>query len=684
MAELARNPQTGEYRFLDQSGEWKPAEVARNPQTGKQVAWNGADWQAIDTTGPKQGYLKGLSETVQNNFALGLGDEAAGAGAATGAAIKSLFRGDVSGIPAAASEGYQRGTERVRGSIREFSQDYPVSSAVGTVGGTLAAFAPKAAAQFAINAPQLPRLSAGLLRAMGPAQTTAGNVGRLAAAGAVEGGGYGALLGATNAEGGTGDRAEGALTGGLIGGALGGAIPPLVEGGKAVGRMAGNLLGTRDPQTVALEKLAQALRRDGVTPNQMAFAVDDANRAGTPLAPVDVGGRNMQRLGRSVETVPGAGSDRAAQFLDERQMGQGDRLTKQLQSALGNKGEFYQAADDIIKARKEAADPLYKASYAKNFTWPDGLEEILQRPALRTAERRARIISANEGVSWKDIERGPNMERLDWVKRGLDDVLEGYRDTTTGKLVLDESGRAIQKAKGQFVDLLDKANPTFAQARAAYKGPTDMLDAMADGRAFARGDLELITRKFADPKFTPGERDMFKIGAMRELRGMVEKGADGADKVRALFGSPAKRERLRTLIGDDAAFDAFSRSMGLEAKAVKTARTVVGGSPTGRIAAEQDDLLGNSVLDFAQGNYMSGARGVASRFLTRARGINEPTADALSSQMFSPDPSSAMALARALSQQGRVAPNQIMNTNLANLLRGASAEAGGAAAPKGR
>lgn len=684
MPELARNPQTGEYRFLDQSGEWKPAEIARNPETGKRVVWNGADWQPIETTGPKQGYLKGLSNTVQNAFVLGLGDEAAGAGAATGAAVRSLLKGDISGLPKAMSEGFQRGAERIRGSEREFSRDYPVTSAVGQAGGTLAAFAPNAAAAgagFAINAPQLPRLSAPLLRAMGPAQTTLGNVGRMAAAGAVEGGGYGALLGAANAEGGVGDRIEGGLTGGAIGAALGGTIPPLIEGGKAVGRMAGNLLGTRDPQTVAMEKLAQALRRDNVTPNQMAFGVAEANKAGVPLAPVDVGGRNMQRLGRSVETVPGAGSDRAAQFIDERQMAQGERLTQQLQAALGNKGEFYQAADDIIKARKEAADPLYKAAYAKNFTWPDGLEEILQRPALRTAEQRARIISANEGVSWKDIERGPNMQRLDWVKRGLDDVLEGYRDTTTGRLVLDESGRAIQKAKNQFVDLLDKANPTFAQARNAYKGPTDMLDAMADGRAFARGDLELITRKFADPKFTPGERDMFKIGAMRELRGMVEKGADGADKVRSLFGSPAKRERLRTLVGDDAAFESLAKSLGLESKAVRTARTVMGGSPTGRIAAEQDDLLGNSVLDFAQGNYMSGARGVASRYLTRARGINEPTAESLSSAMFNPDPSAAMALARALSQR-QSGPTQIMNQRLVNLLRGASAEAG--AASQGR
>ena len=637
-----------------------------------------------DPEPPKSAYGRGLNTAIQNSFVLGLGDEAAGAGAGTGAAIKSLLRGDVLGVPKAFSEGYKRGKDRISGTEREFARDYPVSSVGANILGTMAAFAPKAAASFAINAPQLPRFSTPVLRALGPAQTGIGRVGRLAAAGATEGAAYGGLLGATNAEGGTGDRIEGGIQGAALGATLGGVIPPVIAGGAAAGRMTGNLLGMRDPEKVALEKMAQALRRDNVTPNQMAYAVTDANRAGVPLAPIDVAGRNTQRLGRSVETVPGAGSDRAAQFLDERQMAQGERITKQLQQALGNEGDAYKVADEIIAARQKASAPLYAEAYKKNFAWPEGLEAILKRPALRAAEKRAEIISANEGVSWADIKRGPNMERLDWIKRGLDDVLEQYRSPLTGKLILDESGRAILKAKNQYLNLLDKANPTFRRAREAFKGPSEYLDAVADGRAFANGDIELITRRFSDPKYTQGERDMFRVGAMRELRGLVDKGADGADKVRTLFGSPAKRERLRALFENDAAFDDFARNMGLESKAVKTARTVVGGSPTGRIAAEQDDLMANSVLDFAQGNVTSGLRGVASRYLTRARGINEPTADAIAAQLFNQNPAAAMALARALQQRTPLVAPGSTSKVYDDILRAGYAEAGGSIAPNRR
>lgn len=644
---------------------------------------------AEDTTerppaGPKQGYGRGLTETVQNAFALGLGDEAAGAGRGTGAAIRSLIRGDVSGVPAAFSEGYKRGKAGITNREKEFARDYPVSSIGASVLGTAASFAPKAATAFAINAPQLPRFSAPILRALGPAQTGVGRVGRLAAGAATEGAAYGGLLGATNAEGGTGDRIEGGLQGAALGGTLGAVIPPVIAGGAAAGRMAGNLTGLRDPEVVAMDKVAQALRRDNISPNQMAYSVAESNRAGVPLAPVDVAGRNMHRLGRSVETVPGAGSERAAQFLDERQMAQGERITKQLQQALGNDGDSYKLADEIIKARQDAASPLYAEAYKKNFTWPEGLEAILKRPALRDAERRAEIISANEGVSWADIKRGPNMERLDWIKRGLDDVLEQYRSPLTGKLILDESGRAIQKAKNQYLTLLDKANPTFRRAREAFKGPSEYLDAIADGRSFANGDIELITRRFSDPKYTKGERDMFRVGAMREIRGLIDKGADGADKVRTLFSSPAKRERLRAMFEDNAEFDDFSRVLGLESKAVKTARVVTGGSPTGRIAAEQDDLMANSVLDFAQGNVTSGLRGVASRYLTRARGINEPTAEALADSLFNSNPAAAMALARALQQRTPLVSQRSTGKVYDDLLRAGYAEAGGAIAPKNR
>jgi hypothetical protein len=53
----------------------------------------------------------------------------------------------------------------------------------------------------------------------------------------------------------------------------------------------------------------------------------------------------------------------------------------------------------------------------------------------------------------------------DYVKRGMDDVIEGYRDAVTGKLNLDTEGRAINNTLRSFHQAFDAANPDYAAAR---------------------------------------------------------------------------------------------------------------------------------------------------------------------------------------------------------------------------
>src|SRR3546814_17876344 len=80
-----------------------------------------------------------------------------------------------------------------------------------------------------------------------------------------------------------------------------------------------------------------------------------------------------------------------------------------------------------------------------------------------------------------------NMRTLDYIKRGLDDVLERYRDPTTGRLVMDNTGRAIDQTRRALLDELDNINPDYATASAAWAGPSQTMDSLNTGRLYAGG-----------------------------------------------------------------------------------------------------------------------------------------------------------------------------------------------------
>ena len=87
---------------------------------------------------------------------------------------------------------------------------------------------------------------------------------------------------------------------------------------------------------------------------------------------------------------------------------------------------------------------------------------LLPRPSMRAGMANAMKIATEEGrnpnVLGIDLNaqgepvftRVPSWQTLDYLKRGLDNVVEQYRDKATGKLVLDTYGRAAKLTRQQF------------------------------------------------------------------------------------------------------------------------------------------------------------------------------------------------------------------------------------------
>lgn len=623
-----------------------------DPQSGRTVIVSGeaaptdADADQIfheaglrkDASVPGYGFT---DELMEQGVMLGYGDEAT---AGINAGMDTLGH-ILHGAPTDISGDYDKRLTQRREQKDAWERAHPIAKYVAPILGGLGAVGPDAAAVVAKGAAAVPSL----LRTMGQ--------------GAKAGAGVGAVAGFGSGEDGLENRLGSAAMGAGLGAAVGAAAPAVAVGVPAIARSGKALLGLSSPETVASNHIATAIGRSGRTPDEVSAAIGDAQGLGVPAVPADTS-PSLRRLGRAVETVPGAASDATTRFLEERQTGQAGRVATQIKRALGSDGNALEMSDEIIAKRKAEAAPLYEKSNAPPMPAPSPeLESLLKTPAMRQAYGRAKIIAANERVSPTElavighrinpgdfgsygVAKGPitaevpTMQSWDYMKRGLDDVLEKYRNPVTGKMQLDEAGRAVLGVKNSLLTELDRINPSYAEARQSFAGHSEMLDALHLGQNFASGDADMVAQRFHS--LSEGQQDMFRLGAVNKLRTDINKSPDGSDIVRRLFGTPDRRARIALLFKDPGEFQTFQHIMELERETTKTKNVVSGGSPTGRIAAEQSDLAVGALEDAMRGHGPAAmAMNAARRMLTRSRGINEETAGRIASYLFNPDPKSA-------------------------------------------
>jgi hypothetical protein len=208
---------------------------------------------------------------------------------------------------------------------------------------------------------------------------------------------------------------------------------------------------------IAVNRLVAAFQKDGMSPEQ---AIARVKQLGPGAMLADAGGANVRSMGETVASVPGAGSNIAQQSLEDRAGGQVSRVNQAVKDATGAHGNVYDQASDLIHQRSQAAAPLYDKAMAADVVPNEKLGIQLQNPliqqALKDGSKIAETEAAADGVAFDSTKYAnpdgtPSMRALDAGKRGLDDMLEKYRDTTTGKMNLDSHGRAIEKLRQSYV-----------------------------------------------------------------------------------------------------------------------------------------------------------------------------------------------------------------------------------------
>ncbi len=169
-------------------------------------------------------------------------------------------------------------------------------------------------------------------------------------------------------------------------------------------------------------------------------------------------------------------------------------------------------------------------------------------------------------------------QTLDYVKRGMDDSLEAYRNPITNKLVLDESGRAENGVLRSFLKEADTLNPAYGQARAAYGGEISSRDALARGQdAFSLSPDELGMQVGGQ---SPEHLSQMQLGHRSELMNRANNVRDASNPWEATLGTPNARARIDTLYPGNPGNANLFRTRDLEGQLAGSTNAVLGNSMT--------------------------------------------------------------------------------------------------------
>jgi hypothetical protein len=546
---------------------------------------------------------------------------------------------------------------RLEQARRDYNADNPTAATVGTGAGIVA---------------NPMNILGGEFISLG--KTIPARIGRAVTSGAAAGG----ATGVAATEGGSEERATGGAVGTGIGALLGLVGQPGAEmlglGGKKATEGARAILNTlrnqsqaaQNPQLQADRLLARAFLQDQL---QLGHGPAPLPNAQPGQGLINMGGENVQKLGRLSTVAPGAPRQKAADFFEEQAAGAPDRAADALKG-LSNKG-YYGTLEALDKGREAAAAPLYKAAREKGAAgvWNDHLSDIVRRPALSKAWKNAQDIAANRGEPLPQIfemdeagniigvKKVPDLKSWDYIKKGLDDVIKGHQNQTTGKIETD-AGRGVVALKREMLEELDALIPEYAAAREAYAGPSHSIELVDKGREFwsRKGDPADSIREFKD--MSAADKEYVRIGIVRDAVKDLGNVSDTGSVYGKLLNTPNKRALLQTAFPDESSFKKFAEQIVAEKKMLAANRSTLGGSPTSRIDAEKADAAmqgASDVLSFAQavksGNPLQLLGLAVDKAQNLGRGITPEVADALANRLFTNDP---VQIQRVLSRVGAV------------------------------
>jgi hypothetical protein len=558
----------GEALYLGDDGAWKPAQIAENPQTKERLAFDGKAWSPLPAQKPSKGvlgYVDDAVRSVANGLTFGYMDE----------------------LAAKADEITGRAGTYEQNLANERARDKAIPAAIaipgevaGAVGSTLLAAPAVGAAAAATGLSKLPMVA------------------KFAGLGAAEG----ALAGSGNAV--EGDRASGATTGALIGAPLGAAVPYAT---KAIAKGANAVRTAMSPEANVSADLARAIARDGDDAASLMARTNNASIDRPGVATLaDAGGENVRGLVERVAQTPGAGRTQVVPALTQRQQGQAMRLSGDLKNLTGTSRSAVEAVNDTIAARAQAAKPLYDEAFAVDVAGNPQVVDVFMNE-VSTGWGRSIL---NSGTLKKTLQTeygitetpGPQhlMAVIDAWKKSADDIIRAEPGSN--------KSRVLQQMLGRVLPVVDEANPAYAQARAAWSGPSRYLDAIDSGRNVlsTKESAEAFAARFKS--MSPAEQEAERIGAVSAIIGRMGNDSAKLGDMTKYLRSPEVRGKISALMPTEEAAQSWTRKLDFEVTSSEMTGRALGNSATARRLAERQDaenLAGDLVMDALTGSPQS-------------------------------------------------------------------------------
>ncbi len=634
---------------------------------------------------PDEGALAASTRAVGNDLSFNLMDEAVAGAAATLDPVANLFRSKPAG--GSWDERYNQHLANQRSQDVAAREQHPTASVVGDV-GSIAAMAPSAEV------------------AAAPALARAVPLATRMKQGAAIGGAYGAASGFGAGEGGFDNRLQSAAEGGVVGAATGGLIPAVAAGAGAIARpFVGIAKALNAPGDYAAQKVSERLTAGGRGIDIAARRMADAAARGDPVSLADVGGEQVQRLGRTVINTGGEGGTALKTKINSEAMAQGGRIAAAVDEHLGVPGVSYQEAKNaVMDARSHAAEPYYRQFYQTPVPYTRRLEGVLDTPAGRAGLAAARTNSLNRREPWAqwfanvtedgriiDARRVPDARALDEVRRAVRSQMEDAMAAPHGQPFARprDTPRSIA-IRTVYNDLSDEMmaagetrpgarNGPFARANAAGLDNIQADEAIEFGRDIFKHDPRIIQQRMGqggagrDRVFNAGQQELVRVGAADAVREAVQSGNYTANKLYKFFSSPEDIQRLRPVFRTPRDFQAFRRSMLNEALKRKKFQTMTGNSTTAQqlLDAQEASQVGDSIqtiTDLARGRPGAAIISALTRVVRRLGGLTPAVGNQIQRIISTRDPGQVRAIIRQLENIER---SQASSSQRLNALRNA-------------
>jgi hypothetical protein len=407
------------------------------------------------------------------------------------------------------------------------------------------------------------------------------------------------------------ERGANALKGGALGGLLGGVTPGALGLGSAVlSPVISNIRARINPEGFARSQVARGVSESGMTPQQITDQVRQAANEGQGMFTVaDAMGNAGQRMLSSTARAPGQARTDVVNFLDNRQAGQGRRISNALAEGFDSPQTAAQTEARLTAQRGADADAAYSAVRAGA-----GRTDVV--PSLNRIDRTIGTGPGQALQTTNDSVEGalrPFRERLARVNPDDFEAVQRIRfDMADAAQNARQSGygnraREIGNAVRELDAAMEQASSGYRQANANFAQASRDIEAVGQGRQAAmRGRSEDIIPEFQAQ--SPQGQSAYRAGYVDPLIQQAQGAAFGANKARPLINDAFQAEAGAMAPGNPL----MQRRIGRENTMFQTRNAATGNSKTAENLADDAAMGAGPTLSLI-GQVVSGNWGGALR-----------------------------------------------------------------------